>query len=960
MFFSIKKSNQEWEKISSFQLKVDNKDFFHLIAETHHINSDVNIRITHRIIDSGELKHDKSYRRSIKTSEKGYFVVMPPRLYPIGIYQIEVLHLDKKYLLQLEVERKFTEKKNHIAASSYVEESQEAPSPNLTRPVWNNRDENAYDEHSLQTLLQQILAGKAILFTGAGFSLGTKNIIGDEPPMAKDLSRMISKLGKFKESDNLKFTSDYYLEHHNHQGLIDLLKKNYSLKSVSKSHETICGTSWRRIYTTNYDESIELAGRNAGKRIDGVTVEEVPKINTRRSDICVHINGSIRNLSIQTLGSEFKLSNSSYISSDAFTQSQWHHIFRNDLLRCSAIVFIGYSLYDIEVQKLLVSCSKPIKQKTYFIVDENPGIEMVHQLGKFGSIFPIGLDLFSEKLALFKQEYRPIDDDGFKTLAFTKYEYSDTNRHIGGLDITNFLLYGYIEPCHIDYAITANQSSPYLVIREHMELAIRFITVDKKSLVVTGGFGNGKSVFLQSLRSHFSILGLNVYFLDDDGGDYIADIDLLSKLDQEIILIIDGYDKYPEILDLIKHLAPTNITLLLAARSSNHNRIKSKLPPDCREICIDIVNSVEADKGVDILESGAMWGDKVNFSRELKKDFVCRKKEFSVILLELLKAPQIHQRITELVELIFEQDSLKDTTFVVCLLSVLGYDRPVHSLIGDLSGHDDIYNTDHDTAARNAFRQFFYLRDNIIECRSSIFSLTFLSKYFKASYIREKLLDISQRYGNFEASSSQQVDIAKQIRRFSIVDKIMPEQGKKQNIRQYYVDLQRVLPWLKSDPHYWLQYGMSHILHEEYTEAQRYLETAYELANTKGWDTSYIDNQYARIFLQYALDPLATNKKSFENFEIAHHRLLKASNNEFRYRQVYDLYQQIFYVKYPKYPIKDKVKFEHHCKYMYSQWKESVRCGNITPREKNAHTVGSQLEKIISDSYRPPSTAELK
>ena len=44
----------------------------------------------------------------------------------------------------------------------------------------------------IKELRDKILTGKAILFCGAGFSNGAKNIIGEFPPFSKDLSKKIS------------------------------------------------------------------------------------------------------------------------------------------------------------------------------------------------------------------------------------------------------------------------------------------------------------------------------------------------------------------------------------------------------------------------------------------------------------------------------------------------------------------------------------------------------------------------------------------------------------------------------------------------------------------------------------------------------------------------------------------------------------------------------------------------
>ena len=65
--------------------------------------------------------------------------------------------------------------------------------------------------HTIDLLLRRIASGKAILFTGAGFSRGTTNIDDLEPPLATELAIKICEAGNFPACDDLRFAADYYL-----------------------------------------------------------------------------------------------------------------------------------------------------------------------------------------------------------------------------------------------------------------------------------------------------------------------------------------------------------------------------------------------------------------------------------------------------------------------------------------------------------------------------------------------------------------------------------------------------------------------------------------------------------------------------------------------------------------------------------------------------------------------------
>jgi len=124
------------------------------------------------------------------------------------------------------------------------------------------------NEVDTQVLLNKIASGKAILFTGAGFSVNTKNITGSQPPFAKELAEKICKLGGFEVHDDLRYASDYYLGSHGGEKLIPLLQENYTLTDVTEEHLNICKVNWRRYYTTNYDKSIEIASAKNQKIVE--------------------------------------------------------------------------------------------------------------------------------------------------------------------------------------------------------------------------------------------------------------------------------------------------------------------------------------------------------------------------------------------------------------------------------------------------------------------------------------------------------------------------------------------------------------------------------------------------------------------------------------------------------------------------------------------------------------------
>jgi hypothetical protein len=248
-----------------------------------------------------------------------------------------------------------------------------------------------------QGILSKINSGKAVVFLGAGFSMSGININNKNLMTGRALSRKLCNLSGTKESDNLRFASDYYIDQKGESSLIEILLQEYTVKETSEYQKMISSLNWRRCYTTNYDHSFEEAAKHNGINVQSVDIECDVKDYYKRGRLCVHLNGSINSLNQETLNSTFKLSDSSYCSPDSFIESEWNYYFKKDMDFASAIFFIGYSLYDIEIKSILFQ-TPGLKDKTYFITSSNEDEETKYTLKKYGTVIPLGVEGFVQEL----------------------------------------------------------------------------------------------------------------------------------------------------------------------------------------------------------------------------------------------------------------------------------------------------------------------------------------------------------------------------------------------------------------------------------------------------------------------------------------------------------------------------------------------------------------------------------
>ena len=249
-----------------------------------------------------------------------------------------------------------------------------------------------------------ILNGDAILFAGAGFSHGAKNINNEEFLLGNGLSKKMIDDADLDEDDlDLEYISELYIEEKGIDMFISFLKKEYICQTYTDSQKIISNLPWKRIYTTNYDNIIEKASLDSGKYRPTITANDKIRYYNNKNDVVIHLNGYIEKLNEDTVFNEFKLTNESYMSKEIV--NQWSFLLEEDLNNSKCIIFVGYSLeYDRSIQELIAATEK-LKEKCFFITF-NPSRKSLRLMRKYGQVLEIGTEGFAEKIQEIKKCYK--------------------------------------------------------------------------------------------------------------------------------------------------------------------------------------------------------------------------------------------------------------------------------------------------------------------------------------------------------------------------------------------------------------------------------------------------------------------------------------------------------------------------------------------------------------------------
>ncbi|GAA7738134.1 hypothetical protein HpCOL152_05060 [Helicobacter pylori] len=251
---------------------------------------------------------------------------------------------------------------------------------------------------------REIASGGAVVFFGAGFSAGATGFDG-ELPLGNQLR---DKLGefcgferKYYETKDLKDVAEHCLLEKSRQEIVEKLKDIFAVKQPKDEQKVVVGWPWKSIYTTNYDDLIYCAGKQVGKNIDILTLESMLPSESR--NFCLHINGCVDRLEPKHLDNSFKLSHSSYVNGDVFANSsEWENKFRKDLQYSALVVFMGYSLADMPIERILFMEMGNMRGEVIFVVadskkyNEDPIGDKKFE--RYGKLLRIGVESFANKI----------------------------------------------------------------------------------------------------------------------------------------------------------------------------------------------------------------------------------------------------------------------------------------------------------------------------------------------------------------------------------------------------------------------------------------------------------------------------------------------------------------------------------------------------------------------------------
>jgi hypothetical protein len=231
-------------------------------------------------------------------------------------------------------------------------------------------------------LINQVRQGRAVLFLGAGASVGAKASDGGDPPLGNELRDRIAK--QFLESDytseNLSWVAELATSSSDLFKVQDFIAEQFRDLKPADYHSLIPSFHWRGIVTTNYDCIIEAVYRSSGYSLQKLVpfLSNADRVDEKLRDSSYLAFLKLHGCITRTQDEDLPL----ILTVDQYARYKKG---RDRLFKMleewgseNSIIFVGHKLQDLNLREILINLSQTIPSRPrYYLV--RPGVSNVER-----------------------------------------------------------------------------------------------------------------------------------------------------------------------------------------------------------------------------------------------------------------------------------------------------------------------------------------------------------------------------------------------------------------------------------------------------------------------------------------------------------------------------------------------------------------------------------------------------
>ncbi|WP_193171271.1 SIR2 family protein [Nisaea nitritireducens] len=685
----------------------------------------------------------------------------------------------------------------------------------------------------------------SILFLGSGFSANATSIAGSPVPAGHPLlARLAEALDEDPNDLDLKSAADEFLSRSD-LSLYELLYETFTISKALDYQRNIVSLPWARIYTTNYDDIVNLV---KGPNFPIFTFDE-PRQRNLPPAFAVHLHGSIRKAREENAADQLILNSRSY---DAIAHQfpKWFDEFKHDRRTFEACYFMGFSLSDHHITGLMTAGEESVK-RTYFVTREGPKPSFVRRASDYGEIVPVGFEKFAELSKTLPKPERPQSLNALQSFKYLRPGLdSKTLADPTPVEIINLVSFGTFSQSRF---FNTRSDSSYVAPRsELIEDTLEYLK-DARTVLVHSKLGNGKTIFASILAAKATTKGYTCLLWRRAGRNLAQDLEVVATHNR-VLVIFDDYDAAIENIERVAAGAPAArfvVTVRTGQQEVRYHEIVQRLPQAIKRVNLNSFGDSDREQLLKILRRAGAQVDDL-------EEVVRSAREIRDIVTQLYNHSEIREKIHDVVVAI--PSSIKQILVFAALIKWTGVEMS-DDYLQELAGRDIYIEL---RGARGIANDILDVHDDRVEMRSALLSEFLIQRIFPPNDVLDGCYQIST------ASTRRRTDrahrrLAGELMKFSTLQRFLKFQAASDEaLDRHFVRLSNDTA-INDEPLFWLQYALFMKSSGDLPKARMFLRAGYERARKlDGFKTFQLDTQALSIYLLQEIESQSDLVEGFE------------------------------------------------------------------------------------------------
>jgi hypothetical protein len=654
-------------------------------------------------------------------------------------------------------------------------------------------------------------------------------------------------------------------------GMLELLKRRFTVAATTADMTDILRFPWEVVYTTNYDNSIELAAQAANTRAEALNNTDDPLTVFDILPI-IHLHGYVNKWDVNNIRESCVLTTDSYFRLTHV--GRWIDRFRRDIAKAQVVVFVGFNAEDFHLNQAIYDLTG-LKEKAFFI--NRPIAQADPDVG--AGQMRLGTPLYSGRLELANRIAMLLKENAPSIPSLSSFKPVLPIAPATGVptaaEIEDLLLFGHTVLPQLTRDIARNVSE-YHLRREAVSEALESVRANKRILLFTGYPCDGKSVLTGDLAQRLS--GARpVYKMVNTYETLLKEVaTIIHYKSDSVVLIENCFDLPIEWLESIARQFDNGEGLLIltsreiSVDASSAGLSKLEKFGSFRRFSLERLTETESQVLADLIDQIAGWREFKGRNRVDQLKFIRITCESSLphVLMRLLESEYVTRRYREEFNKLTLYENERLSVILSLYVSHIGENITV-SFLSNLMKQD--FGAIIDSLNRRLGNDTFRLvrrNGEIIETVPSIGAQNILKTLFSDKDIINAVVMLLHNLADVYRDPFEQ-RIFNQIMRYSILQNVVTEQAEIdrffENNKQHYR--------IRRMPLFWLQWHMAKCAAKKFVDAETFLEQGYkeaadyERTTRKKFDKRQLDDRRAKFLMLRAKMTTRDKAELFRDFK---------------------------------------------------------------------------------------------